>query len=66
MSRHYGVKCRECGTPIILGDLDEFDPNQLPIYTVPLDRPIPCKECGYSGMYEHRETIQFEIPEDPM
>ncbi len=58
MSKHFGVKCGRCKTPIILGDLEEFVKDKFPVYVIPLTA-ITC-HCGYTAQYGSKDKIEFE------
>lgn len=64
MSRHYGVKCEKCNTPIIVENLDDFDENKIQFQPIPLT-PIPRQVCGHSALYGSENKIEFEIGESP-
>jgi len=65
MSKHYGVKCAKCKTPIIIENLDDFETNKLEFGVMPLT-PITCPvpKCGHSVRYDSRQGFEFEIRED--
>jgi hypothetical protein len=60
MSKHYGVKCHECETPIILEDLNDYSEGKMTFYTVQSE-PIPCRACGFSGLYGPLDGHPFEL-----
>jgi hypothetical protein len=60
MSKHYGVICRECKTPIILDDLNEDTGTEMTFYTVQSE-PIACAECGFSGLYGPKDGHPFQM-----
>jgi endogenous inhibitor of DNA gyrase (YacG/DUF329 family) len=66
MREVFGVLCKTCEAALVIGDAEPAEPfeaDKLVIYTAPLI-PVPCPECGSSYIYEDKDVITFQIPDN--
>ena len=58
MTKYYGIECKGCETPIVLGTYKEKKPGMT--FDVAPQEAVSCKECGGSYTYEPNDL--FSIP----
>ena len=59
MTKYYGIECKGCETPIVLGTYSEKKPAAS-VKVAPVDA-VPCRECGGSYKYESDDLFSFPV-----